>query len=643
MPKPIFRLIWVLSLFFVAMVSRHSAAQIFNLPVNNGDRFNSAVNLDAIQTGEMELNIFLVNGQNPDGTPLQMPAGSVSALDLKAPGKAQHEYDKGYQLLMRKDLQGAVDHLSHAINIYSSYVAAHNALGTAYLNLGQKQQARDQFAQAVALDDHLPNSYLNLGCAQLSLEEYPGAQDSLQKASSIAPLDLQLQVALTYAQLKNHDYPAVVTTADQVHNRKHKNATIVHFFAAEAQAAQNNLAGAQNEMETLLQEDPKSPSADQFRTILEQIKRERNRPALEAKLELIQPVTVSTSSDATPEEQSRYAQHVLQDLKERRQIAEAEAEPEPTCPNCTATMASNSNAPLPGSGTNFTGTVIRTKVEEVGVFFSATDHGKSVTNLTPSDIVVRDDNRPPAAVLSFRNESELPLRLGLIIDTSESVHERISFERAAAVKFLQMVVTGKDDLAFVIGVNNSVLLVQDFTGDQTLTARAVNQLAPGGGTALWDAVDFAANKLATRVESQPVARVLVVLSDGEDNSSTATLKQAIANSLRGETAVYTISTRDLGDQWPDNSTGEHALKTLSELTGGTIFIPGSVGGLGGSFSDLQRVIRSRYLLSYKPADFKRDGRYRPIEIKAQKEGRQLKVYSRKGYYAAVAQPHSAEP
>src|SRR5271165_6547660 len=95
-----------------------------------------------------------------------------------------------------------------------------------------------------------------------------------------------------------------------------------------------------------------------------------------------------------------------------------------------------------------------------------------------------------------------------------------------ASKFLRTVVTGKDDLAFVVGVNNSVLLVQDFSGDQERISHAINELAPGGGTALWDAVTYGAEKLRDRAEGRPVARVLIVISDGEDNASSATLKEA---------------------------------------------------------------------------------------------------------------------
>jgi VWFA-related protein len=292
---------------------------------------------------------------------------------------------------------------------------------------------------------------------------------------------------------------------------------------------------------------------------------------------------------------------------------------------------------LKRAGLDSPGSTFRAAVDEVTIFFAATDHGKSATNLTASDIVVRDDNRPPHAILGFRNESQLPLRLGLIIDTSNSVKDRISFEEAAATKFLETVVTGKDDLAFVVGVNNSVLLVQDFSGDQAQISHEINQLAPGGGTALWDAVSFGAEKLRERVEGRPVARVLIVISDGEDNASSVSLKQAIASAQRGEVAVYTVSTQDYTQEDPSAELGDHALRALSELTGGTAFIPGSIRGLKGSLNELQQVIRGRYLVSYKPAAFQRDGRYREIDIKAEKDGHKLKVYARKGYYAVAAQ------
>lgn len=633
-----FRIFWIL--LFLPL-SCAASAQVISLS-SSSNKFGVPIGVDAIQQGQMDYNFLLVNSRNPNGTKVQSPNGSVSALDLKAPGKAKHEYQQGYQLLMQNNLQGAVPHLKKAIAIYSKFVAAHNALGTTYLNMGENELALAEFSQAVALDDHLPNSYLNLGCTQLALKQYAAAEDSLRKASSIAPLDLQLKVALAYGEFENHDYPAVLATANEVHEGKHDGAAVVHFFAVGAWEAQDNLVEAQHQLETLLQEDPHSPSADQFRRILNDIKAEQAR-RLEAKLHPDQkPTLVSINKAApTPEDAARQRQIMLQRKKEESQIAEAEAAPDPTCIDC-----SMPDAVTPGSspasrqpGGNIPEATFRLTADEVSIFFAATDHGRSVTDLAASEVKIRDDGGPTGPFLGFRNESQLPLRLGLVVDTSDSTSGRLSFERGAAAQFLQEAAVDQNSLAFVVGVSNSVLLVQDFTADQTLISHAVNQLAPGGGTALWDAVAFAANKLASHPEVEAVSRILVVISDGEDNSSSITLKQAIASAQRGEVAVYTVSTRedDLHEA-PDAVLGDHALQTLSELTGGAAFMPGSLRGLKASLADLQQVIRSRYLVSYKPAGFQRDGRYRTVEIDAQKSGHKLKVFARKGYYASAGPP-----
>jgi VWFA-related protein len=132
-----------------------------------------------------------------------------------------------------------------------------------------------------------------------------------------------------------------------------------------------------------------------------------------------------------------------------------------------------------------------------------------------------------------------------------------------------------------------------------------------------------------------VARALVVISDGEDNSSSDTLKQAIRSALRGEVAVYTVSTKDVLDEPDKNVVGERALTALAELSGGAAFSPGSIHNLNGSLAALQQVIRSRYLISYKPAFFQRDGKYHAIDLKAEKDGHELRVYARKGYYEST--------
>jgi Ca-activated chloride channel homolog len=633
----------------IFLVSCAAGAQVMSFPLgpeNYG------------KVSQLNFNMFLVNSRDPHLTNIQTPDDSVSKLDLNAPSKAQHEYAKGYQLLMRNNPQDALVHLTKALAIDPKFVAAHNALGTAYLNLSQNQLAQDEFAKAIALDDHLPNSYLNLGCADLALKQFPAAEESLRKASSLAPLDVQLQLAFAYAEFQNHDYPGVIATTQQVHAHKHDGAAVVHLFAAAAWEAQGNLTESQSEMETLLQEDPKSASAAKFLQILQQIKLDQVKAeqARQAEAKLNPPPQLTLVSNApqepTPEELARRAQLLAQEKTEENQIAEAEAAPDPTCENCRPTIAVASPEPfgpdafLDRSAGKIPAPTFRVTVDEVAMFFAAMDHGKPITNLTPADVQIRDDSQPPVTILGFRNESQLPLRLGLVIDTSASVTDRLSFELAAATKFLQDVVNNgnlaSDDLAFVVGVNNAVRLAQDFTADQTLSSHALDQLAPGGGTALWDAVAYAADKLAAHPESEPVARILVVISDGEDNSSSVTLKQAIATAQNGEVAVYTVSTSDDMSLDPSVMLGKHALQTLSDLTGGAAFVPGSVRNLDSSLADLQQVIRGRYLVSYKPASFQRDGHYRSIDIEAEKDGRQLQVIARKGYYAPTMQPSSAD-
>ena len=585
-----------------------AGAQLYSVPSQAERLGGDLTSLSALQIAKLDSTIFQFNTSHT--SPLQDQPNSVSRLDLAAPKNARKEYDKGYLHLIRKELPAAIDHLARATSIYPSFVAAHDALGIAYLNLGQYQQAHDEFARAIALDAHLPRSYLNLGCAQMQLQRYPDAEESLKKASSIAPLDLVLLTALTYAEFKNRDYSAVIATTRHVHHRKHEDAALVHLFAAGAWEAQNHLSEAQDELETLLSEDPKSPLLVQFRKLLDQVKAEQVNRA-QARRHPAEPMQARQAS---------------QEITEQNHSGAAKP---------AADTATSSSYGPEQTDVNVAHQVIRVKVEEVAMLFAVTDHGKSVTNLSLSDIQIRDDGQPPGAILGFHNITELPLRIGLLIDTSNSITDRFLFEEAAASKFLETVVTDRNDLAFVIGFNCSVLLAQDFTSDKTLTARALSQLAPGGGTSLWNAVAFAADKLATRPEAQPVARVLVVISDGEDNSSIVSLQQAIWAAQRGEVAVYTVSTKEGPKDESNPLVGTPALKTLSAQTGGTTFTSVSVGDLGRRLADLQQVLRGRYLVYYTPSSPQTDGRFHAVDIKAEKDGHKLKVYARRGYYASA--------
>ncbi len=569
-------------------------------------------------------------------------SGSVSKLDRKAPNAATREYEKGTRFLIQKNFSGAVASLTKAVTIYPNFVSAHNALGSAYLKLGQNEQAQSEFSRAVELDNHLPYCYLNLGWSQLALKNFASAQESIQRASALAPLDLHLLTALTYAQLLNHDYTGVIATAQQVHGRKHEDAAIVHYFAAAAWQGQGKLEETKDELKTFLDEAPNSPAAAAARQMIDQITDLQNHPPPPSSVEIAYsaaPLDPNTTSVGIPTS----AQRVMEQLNQQRQLAEVESICE-SCPEANSVGLSvpgkQPRASLLGAGHSYLNVapyVLRSNVNEVAVFFAATDHGKSVTDLTRQEVIIQDAGKPPAAMLGFRNESELPLRLGLVIDTSNSIIHQFAFEQQAAAAFLKRSLTGKRDQAFVVGFSNAVLLVQDLTGDSVKIAQGIDQLAPGGGTSLWDAVKFASDKLGSLAEEQPAAKMLVVISDGEDNSSSATLKEAIESAERNEVIVYTVSTREFaGGNNAGAGVADGAMRALAAHTGGAAFFPDSLGNLDHRLSDLQQVIRSRYLVSYKPAQFKADGSYRKIAVTAHKSGRKLRVYARHGYYAHTA-------
>lgn len=604
--------LWRASLLFGAawlFTARFTTAQL-HTGRNAGDSFPSELtNLRALQTARMDAAVFQFYTEHTSAQ--QDPSNSVSKLDLAAPKNARKEYDKGYVLLIRKQFSEAIEHFGKAVSMDENFVAAHTALGIAYLNSGQLQPAHAEFARALALDDHLPGSYLNLGCAQMQLERYAEAEESLKKAAAIAPMDLAITRALAYAQFKNRDYPGVIATTRQVHRQKHADAALVHLFAAGAWEAQDRLGEAQDELETLISEDPKSPLAAPLRKMVEQVKAEQISP---------EHVKRAQSGRAGPgrDVEGGHGQKGLQEIADVQPIGAP-----------TGTSRAESGDP------NVAHQVIRVAVEEVAMLFAVTDHGKAVTDLAAANVKIRDDGKPPDAILGFHNVAQLPLRIGLVIDISNSITERFLFEMAAASKFLDTVVTDKSDLAFVVGFNCSVLLAQDFTPDKVQTAHALSQLAPGGGTAVWDAVAFASDKLASRPEAEPVARILVVISDGEDNSSGVTLQQAIWKAQRGEVAVYTVSTKEGQQEEFDPLQGNKALKKLSEETGGSLFASGSLSDIGKRLAELQQVLRGRYMVYYNPASHQPDGRYHAVEIKAEKDGHGLKVTARKGYYASA--------
>lgn len=295
----------------------------------------------------------------------------------------------------------------------------------------------------------------------------------------------------------------------------------------------------------------------------------------------------------------------------------------------TASTVNSYTAAAPSVDEDNSVLTIKKRVDEVNVLFIATDkHGKFVRDLNQQDFSILDDHKPPKSVDAFNKQTNLPLELGLLVDVSGSVRSRFDFEQQAATDFLQHTLRAGYDKAFVMGFNSHTQLAQDFTDNVPRLSYAVQKLQDGGGTALYDAIYKACReKLLKQTSDHPIRKAIIVLSDGEDNQSEVSRAQAIEMAQRAEVLIYAISTDDSGLILR----GDKILEQLAEATGGRAFFPFKMKDITHSFSAIEDELRSQYVVSYKPSDFDADGRYRSIEITANK--RDLQVRARKGYYA----------
>ncbi len=302
--------------------------------------------------------------------------------------------------------------------------------------------------------------------------------------------------------------------------------------------------------------------------------------------------------------------------------------------NPTGNLGTLGTAPPPPPSTNDQEeklTTIVKQVDEVAVVFTVTDkRGKFVTDLKKDDFQVVDDKKPALSIRSFRAETNLPLRVGLLIDASNSIRDRFKFEQEAAIEFLNQIVHQQDQ-AFVVGFDTTPEVTQNFTSNTELLAKGVRMLRPGGGTALYDAVYYAARdeimaKDQSKIETR---RAIILLSDGDDNQSRVSRDEAVEMAQKAEVIIYTISTNTSGMKLK----GDKVLEYFAEETGGRAFFPFKIQDVSDAFSQIQDELRSQYAISYKPADLEANGKYHTIQILA--DNKKYKVRARKGYYAPM--------
>jgi VWFA-related protein len=312
--------------------------------------------------------------------------------------------------------------------------------------------------------------------------------------------------------------------------------------------------------------------------------------------------------------------------------AQAPAGPSPTpqppaTPNTGAQQPASSAQTAPDSDTP----IIKIGVNEVDLVFTVTDKkGKFVTGLNQSSFGLLDNGAPPEAVLHFYAQKDLPLRVGIMLDTSSSIRGRFAFEQDSAITFLLQVLH-RNDRAFVEGFDVQTDVAQGFTNNIDLLNQGVKKLRPGGGTALFDAIySTCKDQMLTLREAGVVRKAIILVSDGDDNYSHALESDAIKECQRAETIVYSIST----NVSPSKDKGDDVLQAIAEATGGRAFYPTRIEDVGTSFNGIEEELRSQYLLEYRPANFKQDGAFRTIYLHATDPKYHVRTHT--GYFAPKA-------
>ncbi|MBS1813255.1 MAG: VWA domain-containing protein [Acidobacteria bacterium] len=277
-------------------------------------------------------------------------------------------------------------------------------------------------------------------------------------------------------------------------------------------------------------------------------------------------------------------------------------------------------------------TTIRAFVPEVNLVFTVTDNkGHFITGLKQENFGLLDDGRPPERVTKFTQQTNLPLRVGVLLDTSNSIRQRFKFEQDAAVEFFLQVLH-RGDAAYVEGFDVKTDLVQDYTNNIDKLNTAIHKLRPGGGTAFFDALYTSCrDQMLTIVSKEPIRKAIIIVSDGHDNQSRVRENDAIKMCQRAETNVYAISTNIS----PSRDRADEVLRRIAEATGGRAFYPTKIEDVAVGFHRIEEELRSQYSLVYRPADFKQDGSFRTIYLVARDP--RYHVTTRKGYFAPLPQ------
>ncbi|MBZ5495037.1 MAG: VWA domain-containing protein [Acidobacteriia bacterium] len=291
------------------------------------------------------------------------------------------------------------------------------------------------------------------------------------------------------------------------------------------------------------------------------------------------------------------------------------------------TSAQSDKQRLPGRISDQT---YRVPVDLVNVFVSVynKDTKSFVTNLAREDFTVYEDGKKQE-ITNFAREANLPLTLGLLVDTSNSVAPKLKFEQEAASNFFYTVLK-PGDRAMLVEFDSAVTMSQDFTNDPNKLAKQIKLMQAAGNTALYDAIVRTCDEKLIRETGR---KAIVILSDGDDSASTETLERARQMAVTAEATIFSISVNRGGffGVGGDTRAGDKVLRQLATETGGQALFPFQVEELDSSFREISQELRSQYNIGYVSSNLLRDGGYRKIEVKVAEKN--LQLHYRKGYFA----------
>ena len=354
-----------------------------------------------------------------------------------------------------------------------------------------------------------------------------------------------------------------------------------------------------------------------------------------------------------------------QDRSVRARTLEAQQEPTPA-----PSPKAKEEEPLPSDD------VVRVESNLTNIFFTAEDkHKRFISTLKQEDIRVLEDGLPQQ-VFTFQQNTDLPLSIAILVDTSRSEERTLPEEKSAAREFLEAVLRPNKDEAAIVSFTGEVTLEQGFTGSLERLRRAVDRVefippagyigggvvvqgSPGGtgtppisggnnqlagSTAIWDAVWATANELLSD-SAEHTRRAIILLTDGDDTSSQVKMHEAVERAQKADALVYAIG---IGDRY-SFGINEGALRKITDQTGGRAYFPRNERELREAFAQIQRDLREQYLLAYSPTNKNRDGSYRRIQIEIVNPelSKELRLNFRQGYFAkapeAVTNPSRKRP